>query len=354
MNNEGNTNINQNQVNSSQPKLMPMEGVKVVPVNAGPIDASNSGATTTVNPSNHNTNPQITNPTIVNNQVNSTNQVPVSNQISNVNTSVSNTNNDVVNNPSTNNTSPSVKKKFNLVPILLLIVVALGGYIVYSSKNYQSEIDRINYECTPITSSSKEIELDINSTLVKSLYKKVETSILEDLAQPEFNDNLKIYLAYRQILESDKYDSNCNLFNKTSMEPYNCEETTRFIPKAFSEDTMKQAIKELYGEKTDIQLQNIRLGTNSCIGGYEYIPERGEFVQGYCDEKNASLFKKEKKITKAISTGNTIIITEEVKYIESEGLTLPTSLKNGFYHYKFRLDMNYNYVLVDKTYESKY
>ena len=33
---------------------------------------------------------------------------------------------------------------------------------------------------------------------------------------------------------------------------------------------------------------------------------------------------------------------------------LPESLKSGNYFYTFRLDMNYNYVLVSKVYEDKY
>ena len=34
--------------------------------------------------------------------------------------------------------------------------------------------------------------------------KKVATNIREDIAQPEFNDNMRLYLAYRQILETEK------------------------------------------------------------------------------------------------------------------------------------------------------
>ena len=45
---------------------------------------------------------------------------------------------------------------------------------------------------------------------------------------------------------------------------------------------------------------------------------------------------------------------EDVKYIESEKLKLPDYLKSGTYYYTFRLDMNYNYVLINRTYESKY
>ena len=43
-----------------------------------------------------------------------------------------------------------------------------------------------------------------------------------------------------------------------------------------------KTIKKLYGENTSIPFTNIQLG-NTCIGGYQYIPSRGEFVQGLCN-----------------------------------------------------------------------
>lgn len=245
-------------------------------------------------------------------------------------------------------------KKINTVSILAIIIVILVIYIIYSSLSHKAQITNLNYNCTPITSSKKEIKLDINSTLVKDLYKKVATNIREDLAQPEFNDNMRLYLAYRQILETDKYDSNCNLFDSQIMEPFTCEVSTKFKPKAFKIETLEESIKKLYGESTKIELANIRLGENSCIGGYQYIPSRGEFVQGLCNQQTATSFKVSKKLVEATSSRTTIILKEEVKYHENEKMNLPESLKNGTYYYTFRLDMNYNYVLVNKTYKSKY
>lgn len=245
------------------------------------------------------------------------------------------------------------KKKINLNHILLIIIFILLLIMLILLKKFNVEIDNIKYNCTPINASSKMEELDINSTLVKDLYSKVSTNIREDLAQPEFNDNLRLYLAYRQILESDKYDSNCNLFSTLAMEPYKCEVSTEFRPKAFKEETMNMAIKKLFGENTVIPFSNVRLG-NSCIGGYEYIPERGEFVQGFCSQQSSTSYRVTKKLVKASSKKNTIILEEEVKYHENEGISLPDYLKSGNYNYIFRLDSNFNYVLVDKKYENKY
>ena len=244
------------------------------------------------------------------------------------------------------------KKKFNLSLILIVIIFLLVGYIVFMNNNYTQTINNIRYNCTPIK-EGKETKLDLNSTLVKDLYSRVQTNIKEDIANPNFDDNLKLYLAYRQIKEKDKYDSNCNSFNVNSMEPYTCEVSSKFTPKAFKEETIIEEMKKLYGDKVNIPLKNIQLGS-SCIVGYQYIKERNEFVEGYCSGQNATLFKVDKSLTKAISTGNTVYLTEEVKYHASEKKDLPNYLKSGTYTYVFRLDMNYNYVIISKTYEEKY
>lgn len=245
------------------------------------------------------------------------------------------------------------KKNYNLIPILLFIILGLVAYLFYSSSNYKSQIENLNYNCTPITASNEKVKLDLDSTIVKNLYDKVKTNIREDLAQPEFNDNMRLYLAYRQILETDKYDSNCNLFDKLKMEPYTCEVTANFRPKAFKEEVLVQKVKEMYGENSKIELANVKLGS-ACIGGYQYISSRGEFVQGLCTQQTATSYKVTKTLKEATSTRTTIVLTEEVKYHENEKMSLPDYLKSGFYYYTFRLDMNYNYVLVSKTYQSKY
>ena len=73
-----------------------------------------------------------------------------------------------------------------------------------------------------------------------------------------------------------------------------------------------------------------------------------------CGTNTATSYKVTKKLTKATSNRNTIILTEEVQYHENDGIELPATLKSGYYYYTFRLDMNYNYIFIDKTYKSKY
>ncbi len=362
--NNGVTNNNTTQ-NETQNTLAPMAGVKIAPAEEGPVNASNKeSAASAVNKQS----PMVSGVT----------PAPV--------VSAPPVNTPVVNTPPV--VAPSVqpqpavaptpeppkpvipaatpavaaglevsappKKKTSFTPILLLIIIGLIGYIVVTTKTYTSRIDNLSYNCTPVTSSKEDKELDLKSTLVTDLYSKVATNIREDLAQPEFNDNMKLYLAYRQIPDHAKYDSNCNLFSNTAMEPYTCEVSTRFKPRAFDEDTLRLEIKKLFGENTNIPLANIRLGSNSCIGGFQYIPSRGQFVEGLCEQKTATSYKVNKKLIKATSNRNTIILTEEVKYIIDDSGQIPESLKSGLYYYTFRLDMNYNYIFISKTFKEKY
>lgn len=245
------------------------------------------------------------------------------------------------------------KKGFSLTPILFFIIIILGALLFYNNSSNKQAIRELRYNCTPVGTTNEEKVLDTESTIVQTLYKKVATSIREDLAQPEFNDEMKLYLAYRQILETEKFESNCNGFKANAMEPYRCEQTNTWAPKTFEASVLKQKLKELFGENTNIPLKNIQLG-NTCLVGYQYIEDRNQYVEGTCNQKTATSFKANKSLTKAVTTNNTIIITEEVKYIENEGMNLPSYLKSGTYKYVFRLDLNYNYVLVSKTYESKY
>ena len=240
----------------------------------------------------------------------------------------------------------------SLAFILFLVVIGLGVYAFYSNNLYKSNLEHMKYNCTPVTSYKEEKSLDLNSTIVIELYDKVKTSIREDYAQPDFNDNMKLYLAFRQIPEHKYYDSNCNMFKDTTMEPYKCDSRT-FTPKAFKVEDLEHEIRVLFGEETKLPLGNIKL-QNSCIGGYAYIPERGEFVEGKCDKQTATSFKVKKELKEAYTNRNTITLVEEVKYQESEKMKLPNYLKSGTYYYTFRLDMNYNYVLINRTYESKY
>ena len=54
---------------------------------------------------------------------------------------------------------------------------------------------------------------------------------------------------------------------------------------------------------------------------------------------------------KALSRESTITLYERVKYLGSEGQKLPEKLISGTYKYTFKLDTNYNYVLISKELE---
>ena len=379
MNNNGVNNLNQQSTNETnitnnteQPTLAPMAGVKIAPAIDGPVNASNSQTASSSNASIANGNstqpqqrsyqefiqPQSQPQTQIQFQPQPQPQQPYIMPNSNMIRANAIDQPQIIANEEGKITTeemprPVEKKKSSLTPILIVLIIGLIGYMIFNQREHNAQIQNLNYNCTPITASNKEIDLDINSTLVQDLYNKVATNIREDLAEPNFNNSFKIYLAYRQVVDKDKYSSNCNLYNATSMEPYTCEETTTIKPLAIKEETLVREIKKLYGENSNIPLQNIQLG-KSCIGGYQYIPQRGEFVEGTCVNNTTTIFNATKQLIEAKSTRNTITLKEEVKYHESEKTELPSYLKSGYYYYIFRLDLNYNYVLVNKYYESKY
>lgn len=291
-----------------------------------------SGTYNTVNPNQTlntvNTQPQpvITNTTPVMTNVN---PLPVVNQVGN------------------DKKEENHKKKGNLFPLFLIIIfllIALCGFLWFY---HQQEMKKMILKCTPVSTTSGSKELDLDSAIVVDLYSKVETNLREDLGEVQLNDQLKLYLAYRQIARSKFYESHCNMFKSTGMEPFTCDTHSSFIPLAFKEETLQLEVKKLFGNDVSIPNQNIQLG-NTCIGGFQYIPERGEYVQGECLSTGATLYRAEKELIGATSNESTIVLTERVKYYGSEGLEVPERLVSGTYKYTFKLDMNYNYVYVSK------
>lgn len=248
----------------------------------------------------------------------------------------------------TNNNVPVQTKKKHTGLILYLLTVA--GFCFYTYYTYDlnaKQIVKMQEECTPVSTTGDVKELSLDSTIVQDLYGKVETNIKEDAAETELNESLKLYLAYRQIPNDKIYESNCNQFNDTLMPSYICEDSAEFTPTAFKEETLKVAYKKLFGENSNFQNANIQLN-KKCIGGYQYIQSRGEYVQGYCGQVPTVSYQVTKNLFKATSQESTIILYEKVKYIGSEGQKLPDNLISGTYKYTFKLDNNYNYIYVSK------
>lgn len=276
-------------------------------------------------------------------QNNNTNYVPVNNQTQQVNYQPINPNQEI---------KVPEKKSNTILYLLVFIILLLGGGLYFISTSNQKEIENLKYSCSPVYETEK-TELDVNSTLVQELYSKVKTSSKEDFASNTYNDEFKLYLAYRQVLESEKYESNCSMYDNNKKEYFSCVESTEFVPRAFKKDVLIREYKRLFGEDSSFNLNDIYLGY-SCFGGFQYISSRDEFVEGKCNLKKNSSYEVSKELKKAISTSNVIVLEEEVNYHENEKSDVPRYLKSGKYTYTFKLDMNYNYVLVDRTFEPKY
>lgn len=239
------------------------------------------------------------------------------------------------------------RQRNKLAGVLFFIIILLVGGCGYLWYYHQQQMLIMAERCTPVSTSGEEKELDLNSNIVKDLYSRVATTLREDLGEVELNDDLKLYLAYRQINKGDFYESHCKLFQKAGIEPFTCDETSGFTPLAFKAETLEVEYRKMFGYDAVVPHGNIQLGT-TCIGGYEYIESRGEYVQGQCSSTGATLYRVDKELTSAYSKKSIIVLRERVKYYGSEGLTVPDRLVSGTYEYTFKLDMNYNYTFVSK------
>lgn len=240
------------------------------------------------------------------------------------------------------------KKSHKAVFFIILLLLIIGGLGAYIYMDYMK--DQARGECSPLVASDNSLrELDLESSIVQELYDKVKTTVREDLAYHTFDDVFKLYLAYRQIPHSEIYDSNCNLFNENSMSNFTCTGATNFTPMAFSEETLQKEVRKLFGENVSIPNQNIVLG-NSCFGGYQYIAERGEYVEGYCGQVPTTTYNVEKELISASVQGDTITLREKVRYYSAQGIDA-SQLQNGVYVHTFKLDNNYHYAYVNRTIE---
>lgn len=354
MNQEQNTNFQVNATNTTSTAnttvpsnndnmLVGSPGIVIAPVTEGPRDATaadkgrvNGGTSTPLVKSMPQSTVSVINPTVVSPKVEMSSSTVV-------------TPPPIVEGPASVVNGNAKQKKSHrsgwLIFVLFLIIALMGTYIYI---DYQNDLAR--GECSPLVVGDSSLrELNVQSSIVQELYDKVKTTVREDLAYDTFNDTFKLYLAFRQIPHSEMYESNCNLFNESSMSNFSCSKAINFTPMAFSEETLQKEVKKLFGESVSIPNQNIVLG-NSCFGGYQYIQERGEYVEGYCGQVPTTIYNADKQLISASVQGDTIVLREKVRYYSAQGISAE-KLKNGVYVYTFKLDNHYHYAYVGRAIE---
>lgn len=245
-------------------------------------------------------------------------------------------------------TEKPIKEKNIIARFLFLIILLMSAYIGYSYYKNTMIINRLNELSSPVTTLGEEKELALDNPIVLDLYSKVKTNIREDIAENELNDSMKLYLAFRAIPHEKVYESNCDGFNDSIMIPFSCNKNTKQLPKTFKKEALLIEYVKLFGENPNFEYNNIQIGKN-CIGGYQYVEQRGEYVQGFCTQQATTIYNANKKLVKATSKASLITLEEEVKYGANEGQHLPEILKSGTYIYTFKLDKNYNYIYISKV-----
>ena len=94
----------------------------------------------------------------------------------------------------------------------------------------------------------------------------------------DFDDTMKLYLAFRQIPSDKFYSSNCNMFKDTLMEPYKCD-PKKFVPLAFKEEDLIHELKVLFGENATLTKKKdlSQPGQYACEERVQVIGPKGSF-----------------------------------------------------------------------------
>lgn len=251
-----------------------------------------------------------------------------------------------------------MEKKNNVVVIFLIVVIVLLlSYIVgYTSffkvtnKNETVTSDKKKVDSdSKNTSTTKEETLDINSSLVQGLYNKVVLTgdtfykywfynNSNNYQVSSADESSKLSLVYHNLKKSDftpiqnatGIQKNITLNNNN----YTLQEgsSTGFIPY----ERVEQTYKELFGSSDTLnKSEPMRVGP--------YVTEYYVYdasVNGYVDYltvgggATGSFYHGE--VTKAVRTGDTIVITEKADFSENDdGAGKITSTEN--YEYTFKL-----------------
>ena len=251
-----------------------------------------------------------------------------------------------------------MEKKNNGVVIFLIVVVVvviLLGYIGYMSfskvtnKNETVSSNKKKVDSGSKNTSTKEETLDVNSSLVQGLYNKVVLTgdsfykywfynNSNNYQVSNASESSKLALVYHNLKKSDftpiqnatGIQKNITLNNNN----YTLQEgsSTGFIPY----ERVEQTYKELFGSSDTLnKSEPMRVGP--------YVTEYyvyDESVNGYVDYltvgggATGSFYHGE--VTKAVRTGDTIVITEKADFSENDdGAGKITSTEN--YEYTFKL-----------------
>ena len=248
------------------------------------------------------------------------------------------------------------KKKNGIVIALIVVIVLLLSYIGYISffkvtnKNETVTSDKKKVDTgSKDTTTTKDETLDINSSLVQGLYNKVVLTgdtfykywfynNSNNYQVSNASESSKLALVYHNLKKSDftpiqnatGIQKNITLNNNN----YTLQEgsSTGFIPY----ERVEQTYKELFGSSDTLnKSEPMRVGP--------YVTEYyvyDESVNGYVDYltvgggATGSFYHGE--VTKAVRTGDTIVITEKADFSENDdGAGKITSTEN--YEYTFKL-----------------
>lgn len=243
------------------------------------------------------------------------------------------------------------EKSSNKILIILLFILVLGlvGYITYDKvlkKNVDTPVEEKKEEGQKTEENSV-----VDQELVQDLYSLVKTEIDEE-KDYVLNDQMKLYLAYRQIPISEVYNTHCSGFEASF--PFVCETTSSlasFQPRGFKSASLQKQLKKLFGKNTSIANQPIKgEGAFGLSTYYDYVAARDEYVQGENRGGGMDPTVVTKTLVNSYKKDQSIYLEETVKYTTQDGSQVSDnySKHDGTYQYQFNLEDGH-YIYVSKT-----
>lgn len=256
-----------------------------------------------------------------------------------------------------------MKKSTIIIVLLIVLVLALGGYIAYDKIYLKEDTETTN---TSNKSENKEeeeekedeeISLDVNDRLVQELYSLVvdkssnphyyfDENKTEELAS-SMDEEKKMQLIYHNFSNSDYTYTNCNNVNPETIENYSCSlaQTNLQGKNSIPSANVERIYKKVFGTDAKINTAVI-IKINNDLERYIYNSNLDTYVSFMRIGGGESYSSTTTTITKAIKKADEIKIYEHAITKRVDGTT-----EEHDYYYTFKLEDDGMYSFYSRVKE---
>lgn len=260
-----------------------------------------------------------------------------------------------------------------LVIILILMVLGLGGYILYDKGIILKEKEEPKVEKKEVKKETKE-ELDIDSRLVQHLYSMVSQDFENNIGNALFNWEFNINNT-NAASDSDEYTYNgknglVSLVARNLSDEYTINIDEKEMPKVKGKDRMRFENMHYFYSKGYIEnIYKQIFGDDAKLDTSKEIPMDGitcyylvydQETDNYYPEgiecgspATCGQGVKKAKLLKAIKTANEIKLYQNIDYTSGGCIDNKEETNNYNYIYTFKLDNDGMYKFVSRKKEEK-